>query len=149
MKNAEKSYNTNLAAEYYVMSLLSRLGKDAYLSLGNKKGVDIVVKTSKGAICVLEVKGNSKQQDWLLTNSGSFYHSPELFYALICFNGTINEINSRPDIWIIPSSVLAVPSEHKIASNQKTVFLSHKRIKEQYNEFKNNFKALDNYLLQY
>ena len=34
MKNAEKSYNTNLAAEYYVMSLLCRLGKDAYLSLG-------------------------------------------------------------------------------------------------------------------
>lgn len=57
-KNADTNYNTNLASEYLMMSLLCRAGKDAYLSLGNKKGVDIIVKTKKGAICIIEVSGS-------------------------------------------------------------------------------------------
>ena len=37
------TYNTNLAAEFYVLSVLHRLGAEANLTLGNKKAVDIVV----------------------------------------------------------------------------------------------------------
>lgn len=59
-KNADKNYNTNLASEYLIMSLLCRDGKDAYLSLGNKKGDDIILNTDKGAICFVEVKGVNK-----------------------------------------------------------------------------------------
>jgi hypothetical protein len=36
-------YNTNLAAEFYVLSILHRLGAEAALTLGNKKAVDINV----------------------------------------------------------------------------------------------------------
>ena len=36
------NYNTNLASEFYVLSMLHRLGSDASLTLGNKKSVDIV-----------------------------------------------------------------------------------------------------------
>ncbi len=36
-------YNTNLASEFYVLSMLHRLGADASLTLGNKKAVDIIV----------------------------------------------------------------------------------------------------------
>jgi len=58
MKNADTNYNTNLASEYLMMSLLCRSGKNAYLSLRNKKGVDIIMKKKKkGAICVVHVKG--------------------------------------------------------------------------------------------
>ena len=38
-----ETYNTNLAAEFYVLSVLHRLGAEANLALGNKKSVDIVV----------------------------------------------------------------------------------------------------------
>jgi hypothetical protein len=38
-----KGYDTNLAAEFYVLSVLHRLGMSATLTLGNKKAVDIVV----------------------------------------------------------------------------------------------------------
>jgi hypothetical protein len=34
------TYNTNLAAEFYVLSILHRLGFDATMTLGNKKAVD-------------------------------------------------------------------------------------------------------------
>jgi hypothetical protein len=44
---AEK-YNTNLAAEFHVLSALHRLGADANLTLGNKKSVDIVVVRGAG-----------------------------------------------------------------------------------------------------
>ena len=56
------------------MSLLSRTGMGAYLSPGNKKGVDIFVKTEKGAISLLEVKGVNKQNDWLIGNPLSSIH---------------------------------------------------------------------------
>lgn len=149
IRNANINYNTNLASEYLMMSLLCRVGKDAYLSLGNKKGVDIIVKTDKGAICIIEVKGVNKKDDWIIGNSGKLSIIPNMLYALICFNGKINDLNTSADFWIIPSSKLAEISEHKIAKNQKTVYISNKYIRENYNDYKNSFKWLDQYLLAY
>ena len=40
-------YNTNLASEFYVLSMVHRLGVDASLTLGNKKAVDIIVLNGK------------------------------------------------------------------------------------------------------
>ena len=128
------------------MSLLSRTGKEAYLSLGNKKGVDIIVKTEKGSICLIEVKGVNKSNDWLIGNSGKFLHSPALFYAFLCFNGKIDQLSNPPDIWIIPSAKIGRRSEHKISKNQKTVFVSIKHIRENYIDYKNTFKHLESHL---
>lgn len=36
-------YNTNLAAEFFVLSMLHRLGADPLLTLVNKQAVDIVI----------------------------------------------------------------------------------------------------------
>jgi hypothetical protein len=146
IRNAEVGYNTNLASEYLMMSLLFRAGKDAYLSLGNKKGVDIIVKTNQGSICVIEVKGNNKRNDWLIGSNGTFPNKPNLLFALVLFNGKINDINSPADFWLIPSEILAQDSEHKIASNNKTVFISFKRIQANYKEYQNTFIKLDEYL---
>ena len=148
-KNADKNYNTNLASEYLMMSLLHRVGKDAYLSLGNKKGVDIIVKTDKGSICVIEVKGVNKKDDWIIGNSGKHPNEPNLFYALVCYNGKIDELTTAADFWIIPSSKLGEMTEHKISKNEKTVFVSNKYIRENYNEYKNSFQWLDEYLNKY
>ena len=51
------TYNTNLAAEFYVLSMLHRLGFDASLTLGNKKAVDIVVVRDSGNVVTIDVKG--------------------------------------------------------------------------------------------
>ena len=50
-------YNTNLAAEFYILSCLHRRGLTANLTLGNKKGVDIVVVREAGDAVTVEVKG--------------------------------------------------------------------------------------------
>ena len=52
-----EKYNTNLAAEYYVLSVLHRLGADANLTLGNKKSVDVVVVRDAGDAATVDVKG--------------------------------------------------------------------------------------------
>lgn len=147
-RSADSNYNTNLASEYLVMSLLNRVGKDAYLSLGNKKGVDIIVMTKSGAYTILEVKGvNKKSDDWLINNLGKLPVAANLFYALVCFESQIKDITAQANFWIIPSMLLAVDTEHKISkTNFKTVFLSHKWIKENYKEYLNSFQALDIYL---
>ncbi len=45
-------YNTNLAAEFYVLSMLHRLGADANLTLGNKKSVDIAIVKDAGNVLI-------------------------------------------------------------------------------------------------
>jgi len=147
-KSGVTNYNTNLASEYLIMSLLSRVGKDAYLSLGNKKGVDIIVRTDLGAICVLEVKGVNKRNDWLICNSGKFPVEDSLFFALVCFNGKIEDPNAPADFWLIPSIKLSELMEHKIAGNQKTVYISNAHIKKNYEDYRNTFKYLNEYLGQ-
>lgn len=52
----EKGHNTNLAAEFYVLSILYRLGINAHLTLGNKKSVDIVVE-KEDKVITIDVKG--------------------------------------------------------------------------------------------
>ncbi|MHB8260129.1 MAG: hypothetical protein ACYDEC_07650 [Bacteroidia bacterium] len=144
-KKVEDSYNTNLASEYLMMSLLSRMGKDAYLSLGNKKGVDIIVKTNKGAICILEAKGTNGYT-CPIGNNGSMPAAPNLFYALVCYNNKIEDIKIAPDFWLIHSSELNKTTEYSVATNKKTVYVSRKHIKDNYNSHKNVFKSLDVYI---
>lgn len=149
MRNSDNNYNTNLASEYFVMSLMCRAGKEAYLSLGNKKGVDVIVKTLKGSMCIVEVKGVNKRNDWLINNLGKFEVAPNLIYALVCYHGEIADLTSTPDFWIIPSLKLAEVSEHKISKNEKTVYVSNKYIRDNYDEYKNSLKHLENYLCSF
>jgi hypothetical protein len=145
-RNAENSYNTNLASEYLMMSLLSRSGKDAYLSLGNKKGVDIVVTTQNGHFAIIEVKGVNENMDWMIGNSGEFPVAPNLFYALIGFGGKIQDINAPAKFYMIPSEVLKREIGYSVSKNEKTVYLSHKHIRENYGAYLNSFAYFDAYL---
>ena len=54
-------YNTNLASEFYVLSMLHRLGANAALTLGNKKAVDIIVANENGSTTTIDVKGLEKR----------------------------------------------------------------------------------------
>jgi hypothetical protein len=51
------TYNTNLASEFYVLSMLHRLGYDALLTLGNKKSVDILLVRENDDVITIDVKG--------------------------------------------------------------------------------------------
>jgi hypothetical protein len=61
-------YNTNLAAEFYVLSILRRLGVDAVLTLGNKKAVDIFLIRKAKRSLTIDVKGVAGKFDWPADN---------------------------------------------------------------------------------
>jgi hypothetical protein len=98
-------YNTNLASEFYVLSMLHRLGADASLTLGNKKAVDIIVANENRTISTIEVKGLVKRFDWPADNIHSF-QDIQHFYVLVSFEGTITDPLSSPSAWIIPAKEL-------------------------------------------
>lgn len=95
-------YDTNLAAEYYVLSCLHRIGLTANLTLGNKKGVDVVVVRNAGDAVTVEVKGVAKNYDWPANNLVT--SNPDRhFVALVSFGGHIADANMpSPRVWIVP-----------------------------------------------
>jgi hypothetical protein len=96
------TYNTNLAAEFYVLSMLHRLGADAALTLGNRKAVDIIVVHANGTTSSIDVKGLEKKYDWPANNVR--LAKRQHFYVLVSFEGKIMDPLVPPAVWIIPSS---------------------------------------------
>jgi hypothetical protein len=98
-------YNTNLASEFYVLSVLHRLGADVALTLGNKKSVDIIVANEDGSTTTIDVKGLEKRYDWPFDDK-KLIQNKRHFYILVCFEGKITDPNLAPSVWIIPSNEL-------------------------------------------
>jgi hypothetical protein len=95
-------YDTNLAAEFYVLACLHRLGITANLTLGNKKGVDIFVARDAGEAVTVEVKGIAGKYDWPAGNLSA--RDPlRHFVALVSFEGKIEDPTMpAPRVWIVP-----------------------------------------------
>jgi hypothetical protein len=96
-------YDTNLAAEFYVLSILHRLGMDATLTLGNKKSVDIAVIPEIGEAYTIDVKGLAGKTSWPVDNVRV---KARHFVAFVCFLGKIEDPNIAPEMYIVPSEEL-------------------------------------------
>ena len=97
----KSGYNTGLAAEFHVLSILHRLGFSASLTLGNRKSVDIVVE-SRNRIRFVDVKGLAGKTIWALDN----FHPMGTghFVALVSFLNQIGEPDSPPEVYVLPDS---------------------------------------------
>lgn len=95
------TYNTNLAAEFHVLSVLHRLGMSATLTLGNKKSVDIVIARDAGDTYTVDVKGLAGKTNWPVDNlkEGKKRH----FIAFVTFLGKISDPSESPEVYIVPS----------------------------------------------
>lgn len=58
---AVKNENTNLASEFYVMSLLHRLGLEPILTVANKKSIDIFIQKEDSTYYSIDVKSVAKK----------------------------------------------------------------------------------------
>jgi len=98
-------YNTNLASEFHVLSVLHRLGAEACLTLGNKKGVDIFLIRDTGASVIVEVKGVAGKFDWpadnILPQEGRLH-----FVVLVSYEGKIQDPSIAPSVWVVPGKVI-------------------------------------------
>jgi hypothetical protein len=102
----DTGYNTNLAAEFYVLSVLHRLGKDANLTLGNKKSVDIAIVRDAGEAYTIDVKGLAGKTGWPIDNlrAGMKGH----FIVFVSFLGKIADPAVAPEVYVVPSVEMEV-----------------------------------------
>ena len=96
----EKSQNTNLASEYYVLSMLYRVGANAYLTLGNKKSVDIIVDKNN-RILSIDVKGLKGTTGFPIDNWDK--KEKTHFLVFVSFFNKIDDPQIIPETYIVPS----------------------------------------------
>jgi hypothetical protein len=123
----QRGYDTNLASEFYVLSALHRLGLDATLTLGNKKGVDLVVACGPGRAYTVEVKAVKGKNDWLVGSLGATAREHH-FVVLVCYEDEFEDPDRVPSVWVYPhADVLPMIRTSKTGSAN---YLSRKQIRE-------------------
>jgi hypothetical protein len=128
----------SLAGEFAVLSQLALLGKDANMTLGNTKGVDILISDpATGRMLKLEVKTNYRKgrsaiatsrifgkylscSGWILKGENEKYdekRDANLFYCFV----NITKETKQCKFYVVPAKVVAgyVKAEHKVWHQEK------------------------------
>jgi len=111
-----KNYNTGIAAEYYVLSMLFRQGYEAYLTLGNKKSVDIRVVGNTNTITV-DVKAVQGYSSLIVNNVAAL---PNHYIVFLIYNNKFIDVTYIPEVYIVPSQDIA--SLCKMFGDQARIF---------------------------
>ncbi|MBU6332563.1 MAG: hypothetical protein KGQ80_09145 [Bacteroidetes bacterium] len=121
---SENKYNTNLASEYYVISMLHRLGASAVLTVGNKKSVDILIFKNHDLIQI-DVKGIAGKTLWPLDNFRGAVKNR--FLILVSYLGKIKNHDLSPEVYIIRSDKVEKFIYKNPKGNRKGIQLSEMR----------------------
>jgi len=116
---AKNGYNTGLAAEFFVLSILHRKGVDANLTLGNKKSVDIAAVLRAGEAITIDVKGLAGRTGWPVDN----IRKPKAnhFIVFVCFRGKIDDATVVPEVWVVPSRRIPALTYHSPSGKRRLV----------------------------
>lgn len=98
-----KNYNTGIAAEYFVLSQLYRLGLEAHITLGNRKSIDIRIITKGNKAITLDVKAVSGYSSIIVNNATE---QKDHFLAVVIYNDKFDNIGYTPEVFIFPSQEL-------------------------------------------
>lgn len=98
----QHGHETNLASEFYVLSVLHRLGANATRTLGNKKSVDIVVVRQAGEAVTVDVKGVAGRWDWPADNIRKPAKPRQHFLVFVTYEGSFAEPKALPRVWVVP-----------------------------------------------
>ncbi|MGD0769730.1 MAG: hypothetical protein ABSB42_16215 [Tepidisphaeraceae bacterium] len=133
----DKGYNTNLAAEFYVLSVLHRLGLDASLTLGNKKSVDIAIIRGAGEAYTVDVKGLAGKTGWPIDNipTGKKGH----FLVFVSFLGKIDKPEVAPEAYVVPSTEMDLLAYDAPGGRR---LLQFKTMRENATRFKDKWELL-------
>ncbi len=135
-----KGYNTNLASEYYVLATLYRLGFDAYITLGNKKGIDIILNLNDEKQLTIDVKGLQGTTLFPLDNVNEKADKPHHFIVFLSFLNKMDEISVVPEMFVIPHNKVKDFLYQNPKGNRKGINLS--MLRNSAKEYKNNWNQL-------
>jgi hypothetical protein len=103
------SFNTGMAAEFFVLSQLFRMGLEAYLSQGNKKSIDIRVVHSPEQAISIDVKAVRGYSSLVVNNITASEHH---FLAFVIYNNKFELLETIPEVFIVPSNDVAAITKH-------------------------------------
>ncbi|MDB4909142.1 MAG: penicillin-binding protein-related factor putative recombinase [Gemmatimonadetes bacterium] len=135
----QRGYATNLASEFYVLSALYRLGLDANLTLGNKKGVDIVVACGPGRAFTIEVKAVAGKDDWLVGNLGLTPRKHH-YVVLVSYEAAFEEPDKAPRIWIFKHEDVVQLIRHSKTGTAR--FIQRKTVRDLWTAHAQNWDLL-------
>lgn len=130
-KERANTFDTGVAAEYFVLSQIYRLGLEAYISQGNKKAIDIRVIQENGNPISVDVKAVRGYSSLVVNN----VITKEMhFIAFVIYNNKFGDVLTQPEVYIVPS--VDVPSITKHFKEEKRV------MKGALEKYLNNWNAL-------
>lgn len=135
-----KKYNTNLASEYYVLAVLYRLGIDAYITLGNKKSVDIILNLNDIKQVTIDVKGLRGTTLFPLDNIDELLDKPNHFLVFLSFLNRISDPSVLPEVYILPYNKAKDLMYHNPKGNRKGIYLS--TLRAEASEYKDRWEIL-------
>lgn len=130
-KKRANTFDTGVAAEYFVLSQIYRLGLEAYISQGNKKAIDIRVIQENGNPLSIDVKAVRGYSSLVVNNVKT---SENHFIAFVIYNNKFEDVLTQPEVYIVPS--LEVPSITKHFREERRV------MKRSLDNYLNNWSAL-------
>ena len=104
-KKRANTFDTGVAAEYFVLSQIYRLGLEAYISQGNKKAIDIRVIQENGNPISVDVKAVRGYSSLVVNNVKT---NENHFIAFVIYNNKFEDVLTQSEVYIVPS--LEVPS---------------------------------------
>ena len=95
MEKKISGYQTGIASEHLVLSMLYRLGAKAYLTLGNEKSIDIRISVDVKSVR----KGNA-------IPVGNAVDKDNHYYVFVIYNNKFSDLSVHPDFYIVPSHIV-------------------------------------------
>lgn len=130
-KKRANTFDTAVAAEYFVLSQIYRLGLEAYISQGNKKAIDIRVIQDNGNPISVDVKAVRGYSSLVVNNVKTHANH---FIAFVIYNNKFENLLTQPEVYIVPS--LKVPSITQHFKEERRV------LKGSLDNYLNNWSAL-------
>ncbi len=98
-----RSKHLDLAAKFYVLSVLHRLGAEATLTHAHPDNVDIAAVRKSGEAFTIDVKTLTGTTEWRVEPFSARKHH---FVVFVCFEKEWNDPQAVPEVYIWPSKDL-------------------------------------------
>ncbi len=108
-KTRANAFNTGIAAEYFVLSQLYRLGLEAYISQGNKKAIDIRVIQENGNPISLDVKAVRGYSSLVVNN---VQVKSNHYIVFVIYDSKFEDVSTTPKVYIVPSKKVPSITSH-------------------------------------
>lgn len=127
-------YDTGMAAEFYVLSMLHRLGATANLTLGNQKAIDIIVIRDSGDVVTIDVKGIKGKTSWPIKDQ---HASRSHYFVFVSFLGKIDDPSVLPEVYVVPST--SIRNLKAVNDKSGREFIQLRRLRPKSKRYRDNW----------